>query len=987
MSEDFVKFESINKDRAEDIIRRYPKNEYGVTRAEVILTNRCQLKCAYCQLQLQEMCEEQVVEHEVLKRTICQWLDYGCKFLHFTGGEATLCKHLPEYVEMASKRGADVTLSTNGVNDLRLYEELIRKGVNVFHISLDTMDPEVFDRQVGVDGSFEKVMQTIKLITRMRDEEHYRTKLVINTCITANTFDTVVDIVKFMLSLKPNDIKLIPIAQLKEHWEEYDEKYEREMKEQLISMIPEGEGFTMLRSRVRSLVKKSFRGYNDKRVVPPCYLSQDERTIDPEGNYYGCYINYREGAKPIGNINEDSFITQSEKLRKHMMNFTNSDICQKYCADITVMCNKYIDSKIRENNNAAYLEMGSVHVTRDEYGNKAYNLERLYEEGIEVPKACYINAKFLNYVFIDKHSEYGDLLRTLNSYNRNTGIRQWIIGQKADSELVNLCEEIYRRFKGKKVVVRSSTNAEDGIDKSYAGVFESILDVTDVNTMVKAISQVYTSKYSYLIESPDKVHMGIIVQEQIEADYAGVAFTANPISGEDEYVFNYTEGACEQVVSGKETSEIVLEKDIKNPRIGELPAEMSGKIIDALRKIETIYGEPVDVEWAVRGDELYILQARPITTVKKIRVTGENLYIDSLAKDELDQYDMSAIRKAHKKYMEKHYQVRKKALDAGLHFPHVGYFFYNKKTLNDDVFSATVPDSLIYKVVSENEIRTLDKKDVVSHLLGLGEEDHIVRLQQITITNACGNVSFTEEGNVYIEYIPGGFGGFLSGELPFSAYVTDIQGKILYKKEMEYTVKWVFDSEQRKFIRTVYDAFQYSLEEEIIAQLITIALKMHKVMENPRAEWEMEGNKVYLNDISFEGNSVKDDELIGRQLSAGVIEGEIRVIRDVNDMKAILRGRSIVPESEYYQAKRSDELKDFLQKHNVDPNKKYVFVCESAHPSLSLLMEHSAGFIFERGGMLSHLGIILRENHVPGILIENAVSIYRDGQYYKEENR
>lgn len=236
---------------------------------------------------------------------------------------------------------------------------------------------------------------------------------------------------------------------------------------------------------------------------------------------------------------------------------------------------------------------------------------------------------------------------------------------------------------------------------------------------------------------------------------------------------------------------------------------------------------------------------------------------------------------------------------------------------------------------------------------------------------------------MYIEYIPGGFGGFLSGELPFSVYVADIKGQVLYKREMEYTAKWDFNREQRKFVRTSYDAFKYRLEADAIAQLINITLKMHKEMENPRAEWEMEGNKVYLNDISFEGSSVKDDELIGRRLSAGYIEGEIRVIRDIDDIKAVLKGRSIVAESEYYQAKRSDELKDFLRKYKVEPNKKYVFVCESAHPSLSLLMEYSAGFIFEKGGMLSHFGIILRENHIPGILVENAVSIYKDGQYYK----
>ena len=194
MEKKFVHFESINEERAEDIIARYMKNEYKVTRAEVILTNRCQLKCAYCKLHLSEEEEEKTVEHDVLKKTINQWLDNGCKFIHFTGGEATLCEHLPEYVEMAGNRGAEVTLSTNGVNELSVYEELVRKGVNAFHISLDTLHADIFDKQVGVSGSYEKVLKTIHLITEMRDKGHYPTRLVLNVCITPQTFDYLVDI-------------------------------------------------------------------------------------------------------------------------------------------------------------------------------------------------------------------------------------------------------------------------------------------------------------------------------------------------------------------------------------------------------------------------------------------------------------------------------------------------------------------------------------------------------------------------------------------------------------------------------------------------------------------------------------------------------------------------------------------------------------------------------------------------------------------------
>lgn len=345
-TKEFIKFESINLKRADDIARRYPLKEYRVSRAEIILTNRCQLKCSYCQKHYEEDAYEPVVEHEVMKKNLQEWLENGCRFLHFTGGEVTLCKDLGEYVEMAAKYKAEITMSTNAVNSPAVYEDLIRKGVNCFHISLDTKNPEVFDKQVGVAGSYNKVIENIKLITRMRDEEHFKTRLVLNVCITPQTFSNIVEIVEFMLSLKPNDIKLIPISQLKDEWGKREEEYNKEYKPKLLEMIPDTDGFNMLRSRVESLVQTKFRGYNNKREVPPCYLSQDERTVDPDGNYYGCYINYREGAEAIGNIREDSFVSQSEKLRAHMKDFTSSDICQRYCADLTVLCNKYIDSKV-----------------------------------------------------------------------------------------------------------------------------------------------------------------------------------------------------------------------------------------------------------------------------------------------------------------------------------------------------------------------------------------------------------------------------------------------------------------------------------------------------------------------------------------------------------------------------------------------------------------------------------------------------------------
>lgn len=982
--QDFIKFESINIERADDIAGRYLCRDYGVTRAEIILTNRCQLKCAYCQKQLEMAANEKIVEHEVIYKTLTGWLDKGCRFLHFTGGEVTLCEHLPEYVEICSKKEAEVTMSTNGVNELSIYEELVKRGTNRFHISLDTYIPSVFDSQVGVQGSFEKVIDTIHLITKMRDEEHYRTGLVLNVCITPTTFHDIVGIVSFMLSLKPNDIKLIPISQLKDKWGQYEEVYEREYKPKLLSMIPEGEGFVMLRSRINSLVKKSFRGYNDKRVVPPCYLSQDERTIDPEGNYYGCYINYREGAKPIGNINEDSFEVQAEKLRRNMMNFTNSEICQRYCADLTVLCNRYVDKKVRAMDESVYHVSGDVNVTAAEYGNKAYVIERMYEEGIPVPESMYLRGKYLKYLFEDQYrAEYDIFLSALNEYTARDGAIQWVKGRLIPEDLTAVCKRFMQGASAKRFAVRSSSNLEDSEQKSYAGYFETVLNVETAEEMAEAVRDVYVSKYNYLIENPEEVMMGVILEEQVEADYAGVVFSGNPITGKDTLLISYTMGACEQVVSGQQGIELELERSGILEGNADIPAEILGELRENVLRIEKILDGPVDIEWAVEKGKLTILQARRITSRKNlIRKTGVNEYIDTLDRESLDNIDFGAMASSHKKYMEKHYHVRDKAKAGGIRFPEVGYLFYNSSTLTQEVFDSLVPKADIYKVVTEIGVRTLAACDVLPFIQSLGNMDGIARIQKITITNACGNISFTENGNIYIEYMPGGFGGFLVGELPFSNYLLDQEGNILEKHEEAYDRYWKFNDADKKFVETSCEKKTYCLNDTVLRQMVEIAQKCEKVFPNPRIEWELEYDTVYLNDLSFESNVLAEDIVTSKVLSPGEISGEIRMLNDMDEIKKLLKNRSIVAESRFYEAKRSDAFKEYLKKHNIEDGRKYVFVSSFAYPSLSLFMDYSNGFVFEKGGVLSHMGIILREKEIPGVIVENATNKYRDGDYY-----
>lgn len=763
MEQKFVKFESVNLKRAEDIANRFSENEGRVTRAEIILTNKCQLNCVYCQKRLDINEEEERVNHEVLYENLNEWLDNGCRFVHFTGGEATLCEHLPDYVEIAHKKGAD----------------------------------------------------------------------------------------------------------------------------------------------------------------------------------------------------------------------------------ITVMCNQYIHKLVHENLADIFIQMGSFNVKPDIYGNKACNLEKVYEAGIPVPKAVFLNGLLLQQFFItDNYDEYNNICENCNQYNKNTAIKEWIIGQEELGILKRLVSELFHNFFEGPYVVRSSANKEDSVDKSYAGIYESVLNVGNEEDMLRAIRTVFASKYNYLDKYPEEGIMGIIIQEQIEADYSGIIFTENPMTGDDELVINYTQGGCEKAVNGRESTEIMVSMD--NKIYGEciLPGECILELKRLALQVKDIFKAPMDIEWAMKDKNIYILQARPITALKKkIKPGKECFYIDSVDTEQLEKYDMSDIRVPYKKYMEKHYYVRKKAIEAGVRFPETGYLFFSKNVLTNTVFQTLVPESNIYKIVTSEGIRTLSKSNVVTYLNGLGGTDErIARIQRITSTDACGNVKLMSDGLLYIEYIPGGFGGFLTGELAFSRYIVSQEKNIIFKEQLSYEALWEFDENIKKFIRKEKNINHFSLSDNIVHQLTDMAFKMGEVFKNPCIEWELEGNEVYLNDISFDKQDINKENIVEYYLSSGEISGEIRCIPDVNEIRGILKGRSIIAERDFYQAQRSDLLKAFLNKYRIMEDKKYVFVMEYGHPSVSLLLEYSKGFVFEKGGMLSHLAIILRENKIPAKVEKNALGKYGELKFYNGED-
>lgn len=241
-------------------------------------------------------------------------------------------------------------------------------------------------------------------------------------------------------------------------------------------------------------------------------------------------------------------------------------------------------------------------------GGKAYNLDILTKNGINVPK--------------------------------------WFVVKSADDNFSVQNDKLY--------AVRSSAVGEDGYGNSFAGQMESYLYVKPVDIKSK-INDVINSANSDRIKfyreqnglSNNDTNVGVIVQEMVNSEVSGVAFSSNPISGKrNEIVISSVFGLGEGLVSGElnadtftvENEQItknIVEKPYKivfdrekghgtkqepnvKPLCSSLNDEQIKEIVNEVKKIVEIYGKPQDIEWAFEGGKLYILQARPITTLGTI---------------------------------------------------------------------------------------------------------------------------------------------------------------------------------------------------------------------------------------------------------------------------------------------------------------------------------------------------------------------------------
>ena len=187
----------------------------------------------------------------------------------------------------------------------------------------------------------------------------------------------------------------------------------------------------------------------------------------------------------------------------------------------------------------------------------------------------------------------------------------------------------------KTYAVRSSGSLEDLDELSFAGQYDTFLNVTAGDVPSRIIG-CYKSMFSEVILSYllDKklditdLKMSVVVQEMVDADLSGICFTLDPATGEDKVMLiEVSEGLGENIVSGKTVPEdyhydwyngCEVRRDNDNKFLSPEKVREAG---ETFSRIGRFFGYPCDIEFAVKDGELFILQSRKVTKINYSSIT------------------------------------------------------------------------------------------------------------------------------------------------------------------------------------------------------------------------------------------------------------------------------------------------------------------------------------------------------------------------------
>ena len=207
-------------------------------------------------------------------------------------------------------------------------------------------------------------------------------------------------------------------------------------------------------------------------------------------------------------------------------------------------------------------------------GGKGQSLARLTSAGLPIPNGFHITTAAYD-DFVAEHQLEGPINEELATLSDSVGeatdqvasaIAALINSHEISPAIADDIVRAYRQLGSPPVAVRSSATTEDLPDASFAGQQESFLNVSGIDQLLEAVRRCWASLWTarainYRTQhqiQPDKISLAVVVQELIDADAAGIVFTADPVTGDDTTIeVNAAWGLGEAVVGGRVTPDTI----------------------------------------------------------------------------------------------------------------------------------------------------------------------------------------------------------------------------------------------------------------------------------------------------------------------------------------------------------------------------------------------------------------------------------------------
>lgn len=302
-------------------------------------------------------------------------------------------------------------------------------------------------------------------------------------------------------------------------------------------------------------------------------------------------------------------------------------------------------------------------------GGKGANLGELTSSGFPVPNAFVLTTVSYD-EFVKANKLMDKVAKALRGIDRSSDdslvaaskkIRSLFDKSKIPSSLSKEIADRYKLLCGNKktfVAVRSSATAEDLPDASFAGQQETYLNVGSLDDLYKKVimcwSSLFTARAISYREAQGYAHedvkLAVVVQKMVNSEFSGIMFTKNPNTGSDDIIIEGGYGLGEAFVGGEVTPDtytinksrmsivnrrfsVQKWKYVRGPTGGavkeDIPESLQNvqkiqdefvqEIAEIGRQVEIHYEKPMDMEWCIEDGRVYLVQARPITTLNKIK--------------------------------------------------------------------------------------------------------------------------------------------------------------------------------------------------------------------------------------------------------------------------------------------------------------------------------------------------------------------------------